>query len=364
MTLTPIANRESIILCGSRRNLTYLSLHETLHLAFHTDAVVEAEGWAIKYEFVALCRNETRSEASGRICYPPGKTTPTSLLYSAPGDCYYAIFAPLGYEIRLSFSALQVSAAEGSSSCPDSYLEVSSGGVEHRFCGNWTGSADVTALRSTGNMLVIRVHMEEVAVLRGPAKDEADNLLGFCVTYNAIPVNESLAEGCQFGWVSWGLHCYRIFNQSLSWASASVVCTEQGGTLASITSEAQQALLDAMLITSAEYNDEHHTFWIGGNDLQYENCFTWADGQEFGYTHWFPGWSGHGNYGAQPSDDGLAQQDCVEVRDTFLFPSKGQGRTPTFYWNDRHCAVNNPFVCQRLRHGGTSVYQRRPRVFL
>ncbi|KAL3186639.1 hypothetical protein MRX96_001979 [Rhipicephalus microplus] len=103
----------------------------------------------------------------------------------------------------------------------------------------------------------------------------------------------------------------------------------------------------------AEYKNHHHTFWIGGNDLQYENCFTWADGQEFEYTHWFPGWSSHGGYGAQPSDDGLAQQDCVEVRDVFLFPSKGQGHTATFFWNDRHCAVANPFVCQRLREGAT-----------
>ncbi|KAH8019459.1 hypothetical protein HPB51_019481 [Rhipicephalus microplus] len=103
----------------------------------------------------------------------------------------------------------------------------------------------------------------------------------------------------------------------------------------------------------AEYKNHHHIFWIGGNDLQYENCFTWADGQEFEYTHWFPGWSSHGGYGAQPSDDGLAQQDCVEVRDVFLFPSKGQGHTATFFWNDRHCAVANPFVCQRLREGAT-----------
>ncbi|KAH9362486.1 hypothetical protein HPB48_015600 [Haemaphysalis longicornis] len=74
-------------------------------------------------------------------------------------------------------------------------------------------------------------------------------------------------------------------------------------------------------------------------------------------SDWFPGWSSHGGYGSQPSDDGLAQQDCIEVRDVFLFPSKGQGHTATFFWNDRHCAVANPFVCQRLREGGTRTQQ-------
>lgn len=236
---------ESVVLCGSRRNLTYLSLHENVRLDFRSDSLVEAEGWTVKYEFVQLCRNETLQEASGRVCHPPGKAA--SLLYSAPGDCHLSLFAPLGYEFQLSFGALQVSAARGSSSCPDSFLEVSSGGVEHRFCGNWTGSPEVAALRSTGNVMLIRVHMEDVGSLRalGSAKDE----LGFCAVYNTLLVNESLAEGCQFGWVSWGLHCYRVFNESAPWARANDVCVQQGGHLASVTGEPLQALLDAMLFT-------------------------------------------------------------------------------------------------------------------
>ncbi|XP_049525516.1 uncharacterized protein LOC119461779 [Dermacentor silvarum] len=352
LEIGPLAGRgpSTVVLCGSRRNLTYLSLDERLSIAFHSDPLLEAEGWTVKYEFVRLCRNETHGEANGRVCYPPGKST--SLLYSAPGDCHFALVMPLGYEVQLSFSMLQVSAARASSSCPDSFLEVSSGGVEHRFCGNWTGSPELAALRSAGNAMNIRVHLEEPP--GGPSLLALSTAsLGFCATYDAVLVNQSLAEDCEFGWVSWGLHCYRVFNESLSWAKANDVCALHGGHLASVTGEDLQSLLDTMLLASAEYKNHHHTFWIGGNDLQYENCFTWADGQEFEYTHWFPGWSSHGGYGAQPSDDGLAQQDCVEVRDVFLFPSKGQGHTATFFWNDRHCAVANPFVCQRLRQGAT-----------
>ncbi|KAK8778287.1 hypothetical protein V5799_020375 [Amblyomma americanum] len=248
LEIGPLAGRgpRSVVLCGSRRNLTYLSLDERLSITFRSDPLLEAEGWTVKYEFVRLCRNETHSEASGRVCYPPGKST--SLLYSAPGDCHFALVMPLGYEVQLSFSTLQVSAARASSSCPDNFLEVSSGGTEHRFCGNWTGSADLSALRSAGNVMAIRVHLEEPPGSSKPLTLSAASL-GFCATYDAVLVNQSLAEDCEFGWVSWGLHCYRVFNESLSWAKANDVCALQGGHLASVTTEDLQALLDAMLFS-------------------------------------------------------------------------------------------------------------------
>ncbi|GFR16906.1 c-type lectin domain-containing protein [Trichonephila clavata] len=67
---------------------------------------------------------------------------------------------------------------------------------------------------------------------------------------------------------------------------------------------------------------------------------------------WFPGWEKFDWYSVQPSDDGLSEQNCVELRNVFKYPSKGQGITDTFYWNDRDCLVTNPFVCQRLKPGG------------
>ncbi|KAL3186640.1 hypothetical protein MRX96_027450 [Rhipicephalus microplus] len=175
------------------------------------DPLLEAEGWTVKYEFVKLCRNETHVEANGRICYPPGKST--SLLYSAPGDCHFALVMPLGYEVQLSFSTLQVSASRASSSCPDSFLEVSSGGVEHRFCGNWTGSPELAALR----------------------------LWRRTVSSAGYPG---------------GLYCYRVFNESLSWAKANDVCGLNGGHLASVTGEDIQSLLDTMLLGRSELGDD------------------------------------------------------------------------------------------------------------
>lgn len=67
---------------------------------------------------------------------------------------------------------------------------------------------------------------------------------------------------------------------------------------------------------------------------------------------WFPGWANSGGYSVQPNDDGMSQQNCVELRNAFRYPSKGEGVTDTFYWNDRDCLLRNPFVCQRLKPGG------------
>jgi hypothetical protein len=72
------------------------------------------------------------------------------------------------------------------------------------------------------------------------------------------------------------------------------------------------------------------------------NCFLLAD--------WFLGFPVESSdiirYGRQPSDDGQADEDCVELRRHFSLPEKGYDVTSTFFWNDRNCQQLNPYVCQ------------------
>lgn len=68
---------------------------------------------------------------------------------------------------------------------------------------------------------------------------------------------------------------------------------------------------------------------------------------------WFPGWSQHGDYNRQPNDDGLSEQDCVEVRRIYSLPSSSANLASTFMWNDRDCATPNYFICERLQNDGT-----------
>lgn len=72
-------------------------------------------------------------------------------------------------------------------------------------------------------------------------------------------------------------------------------------------------------------------------------------------TEWFPGWQQHGFYNRQPNDDGLSNQDCVEMRRMFTLPSSAAGLASSFMWNDRDCATPNYFICERLQTNGTNA---------
>lgn len=93
---------------------------------------------------------------------------------------------------------------------------------------------------------------------------------------------------------------------------------------------------------------------------------------------WFPGWTQFEHYNRQPNDDGLSDQDCVEIRRHYQYPpattltmdrasssssSKKTGSSPvpgntspkllnSFMWNDRDCNAKNYFICERPMDSG------------
>ncbi|KAF5270044.1 hypothetical protein FQR65_LT05843 [Abscondita terminalis] len=99
---------------------------------------------------------------------------------------------------------------------------------------------------------------------------------------------------------------------------------------------------------SPGYRD-HNAYWIGATDKSLEGDFRWSDGLPFSYTNWFPGWAQQGNYNRQPNDDGLSEQDCVEVRRVYSLQTSPARLTNGFMWNDRDCAAPNYFICERLQ---------------
>ncbi|KAJ8974343.1 hypothetical protein NQ317_007308 [Molorchus minor] len=66
-------------------------------------------------------------------------------------------------------------------------------------------------------------------------------------------------------------------------------------------------------------------------------------------SDWFPGWDQHGHYNKQPNDDGLSEQDCVEVRRAYSLPNSSSRLASHFMWNDRDCSTPNYFICERLK---------------
>ncbi|KAK2141650.1 hypothetical protein LSH36_1061g00015 [Paralvinella palmiformis] len=104
----------------------------------------------------------------------------------------------------------------------------------------------------------------------------------------------------------------------------------------------QAVVNDSSLITCSDgwLNFNDYCLWIADDGV------TW---QEAADLCWFPGWAEYNFYNKQPNDDGLSNQDCVEIRNWFSFPSKGGDSVDRYYWNDRSCDVRNGYICQKLK---------------
>lgn len=132
-------------------------------------------------------------------------------------------------------------------------------------------------------------------------------------------------------------HCYVGFsNPLLNWFDAELDCEAKGGTLAVITSEAENTLArNASLITD--------TVWIGADDTTTEGSFTWINGEPFSFSKFEPG---------QP-DDGFGGEDCLHFFDAATSPA---GLTNT--WNDTKCGDTGfvtGYICEFELAGGKLV---------
>ncbi len=121
-------------------------------------------------------------------------------------------------------------------------------------------------------------------------------------------------EGIEGGPTSSG-SCYGISRQRLPWDEALAVCQRWGGSLVSINSADEDALLASTL---------NVTVWIGASDRAREGNFVWANGEPFLFER----------FAAGEPNDAFNVQDCVE-------------RRVDGSWGDRACSVDNFFVCER-----------------
>ncbi len=125
-------------------------------------------------------------------------------------------------------------------------------------------------------------------------------------------------------------HCYVGFSQPLEWMTAEVECEGHQGTLAVITSSAENTLARAATLLT-------DTVWIGGEDLFAEGTFMWVNGEPFSFSQFEPG---------QPDNDASTGNDgdCLHFLNAVSSPSSS-----TSNWNDTHCglpAVVTGYVCE------------------
>ncbi|XP_064595387.1 macrophage mannose receptor 1-like isoform X2 [Liolophura sinensis] len=118
-------------------------------------------------------------------------------------------------------------------------------------------------------------------------------------------------------------YCYKIVNRPLSWKDARDFCrnSDNNGDLASIISLDEQNYISGRLTTNT-----YLSYWIGGNDLNSEGGWEWADGSGFAFMNWGKG---------QP-DNWKSRQDCLRV-DMSQFKA----------WDDAECWIRYPFVCKK-----------------
>jgi cysteine-rich repeat protein len=109
-------------------------------------------------------------------------------------------------------------------------------------------------------------------------------------------------------------HAYRLMYRLRTWQEALNDCVALGGSLAAITTDAEQALLAPLATRDA---------WIGAFQGPNGGPFLWSTAEPFDYAHWGEG---------QPDDFG-GTEDCASLR--------ADGT-----WNDLGCAARLPYLCE------------------
>jgi hypothetical protein len=118
--------------------------------------------------------------------------------------------------------------------------------------------------------------------------------------------------------------CYRIGTTAVTWSAALADCAAWGGSLAGISSQAEQDFLFA--------HKSNNNCWIGFNDIQNEGTFVWVNGETSSYTHWLAG---------EPNNNG-GNEDCGQFAGGYAKPPSTVG-----FWNDANCSGTACYYCER-----------------
>ncbi|XP_033108288.1 sperm receptor for egg jelly-like [Anneissia japonica] len=131
----------------------------------------------------------------------------------------------------------------------------------------------------------------------------------------------AVAFACEDGWESFGESCYKFDNTDRNYADSEAFCLEQGGHLVSIHSDDENIFVGDKARELSMGNT-----WIGLDDNDEENVFSYLDGTPFyrgGFTRGEPNnWGGN--------------QDCS------YFPFRG-----TYGWDDMRCSNQASPLCER-----------------
>ncbi|KAL4221425.1 hypothetical protein ACF0H5_019683 [Mactra antiquata] len=114
--------------------------------------------------------------------------------------------------------------------------------------------------------------------------------------------------------------CFQIMTTHKNWFNAESICKENGGHLATITSQTQSSLLHTY---AHAYG---HKVWIGLNDIDNEGHFKWSSGEPLTYQYW--------SFTSHHYPLAHFYEDCVVMEPDFGI------------WKDASCLENNAYFCE------------------
>ncbi|XP_060599605.1 macrophage mannose receptor 1-like [Ruditapes philippinarum] len=137
------------------------------------------------------------------------------------------------------------------------------------------------------------------------------------------------------GWKVFGDYCYYLGNdEMLTWHDANANCLSKGSNLASVHSEEENRFLLSMVA------HESDVCWIGFNDLDLDNRFSWSDESVVDFTSWASG---------QPND--IYGEKCVPI----VFDGS---------WHDYPCNDRKPYICMKRKDAGTMTTMTPTKVVI
>ncbi|XP_063819491.1 pulmonary surfactant-associated protein D-like [Pseudophryne corroboree] len=160
--------------------------------------------------------------------------------------------------------------------------------------------------RGDSGASVLEAHRKQIAIF-----DERVNKLQSSLTQqkNAFTFFE--------GGTTSGGKIYVLNNAQANYNDAKLVCARAGGQLPSpVNAKENQAILDIRKKSPI-------AIFLGINDIKKEGTFTYPNGENIGYSNWYPG---------EPNNlNGV--ENCVEMYENGT-------------WNDTNCAEKRGIICE------------------
>ncbi len=123
-------------------------------------------------------------------------------------------------------------------------------------------------------------------------------------------------------------HSYALYDEGLDWNSAREFCEKQGGYLATITSEAEQSIIEGLI----SYGEKKQ-YWLGATDAKEEGTWAWITDEAWNYANW--------DRGMPDNNIKSGDEDYLQIYST---PNPHAERSSAYKWND--ITANNMFPQQ------------------